>query len=72
MRTIAVDANHQQPGDPVNGAPVIIDTVDSGVFPERLFLGTDTIEGMTAKVDRVRAELARQHDTAVSTDFATA
>lgn len=70
MRGIAVQANHNQPGDPVKGAAVIVDAVESGAFPERLFLGSDTVAGVGAKLDAVRAELTRQHDAAVSTDHA--
>ncbi|MER5667129.1 hypothetical protein [Streptomyces mirabilis] len=70
MRTIAPGFNHQQPGDPVKGAAVIVDAIDGGAFPVRLFLGPDTINVVTEKIDQVRAELARQHDVAVSTDHA--
>ncbi len=70
MRTIAADVNHQQPGDPVAGAAVIVETIDGGRFPVRLFLGSDTIGGVTDKIDQVRAELGRQHDVAISTDLA--
>ena len=70
VRSIAARANHHQPGDPVKGAAAIVDAVDSGSFPARLFLGSDTLASVGAKVDSVRAELDRQRSTAIATDHA--
>lgn len=70
MRLIAAEVNHQQPGDPAKAGPVIVDAVDGGAFPLRLFLGSDTIAGITTKVGEVSAELSRQGAVAVSTDHA--
>jgi NAD(P)-dependent dehydrogenase (short-subunit alcohol dehydrogenase family) len=64
--------NHEQPGDPVTGARVIVEAVDSAEFPVRLFLGSDTIAGVSAKVASVSAEIERQRPAAVSTDHQTA
>jgi NAD(P)-dependent dehydrogenase (short-subunit alcohol dehydrogenase family) len=64
--------NHQQPGDPVKGARAIVEAVDSGEFPVRLFLGSDTIAGVTAKIASVGAEIERQRPAAVSTDHESA
>lgn len=70
VREMASGANHRQPGDPVKGAESIVDAVDSGEFPARLFLGSDTLSAVGAKVGAVSAELARQKITAAATDLA--
>lgn len=70
VRTIAAGANHNQPGDPVKGAEAIVDAVDRGGFPARLFLGSDTLAAVGTKVDAVRAELDRQQASASATDLA--
>jgi hypothetical protein len=69
-RDRAAGLNHEQPGDPVKGAQVIVDAVDSGQFPVRLFFGSDTVAAVTGKIAAVGAELDRQRATAVSTDHA--
>lgn len=68
VRRIAAEISRNQPGDPARGARVIVEAVDSGSFPERLFLGSDTITAVQAKVDAVHAELQRQREIATSTD----
>ncbi|MCS5732294.1 SDR family NAD(P)-dependent oxidoreductase [Herbiconiux daphne] len=70
VRTMAAGANHNQPGDPVKGAEAIVDAVDRGGFPARLFLGSDTLAAVGAKADEVRAELDRQRVSAAATDLA--
>ncbi|GAA1713019.1 oxidoreductase [Kribbella yunnanensis] len=67
-RALAASINHRQPGDPAKGAAVIVDAVDGGAFPLRLFVGSDTVAMVTEKIDDVRAELDRQRDVAVTTD----
>ncbi|HEX6448458.1 MAG TPA: oxidoreductase [Trebonia sp.] len=62
--------NHAQPGDPVKGAQAIVDAVDSGEFPVRLFLGSDTIAAVSGKISAVGAEVERQREAAASTDHA--
>lgn len=62
--------NHAQPGDPVKGARAIVDAVDNGEFPVRLFLGSDTIAAVSGKIDAVGAEVERQRAAAASTDHA--
>ncbi|MFD7056515.1 hypothetical protein ACFWDX_52880, partial [Streptomyces mirabilis] len=64
-RTDTAGFNHQQPGDPVKGAAVIVHAIDGGAFPVRLLPGPDAISVVTEKIDQVRAELARQHGVAV-------
>ncbi|MFF7928481.1 hypothetical protein ACFZDP_46690 [Streptomyces mirabilis] len=54
----------------MKGAAVIVDAIDGGAFPVRLFPGPDAIGVVTEKTDQVRAELARQHGVAVSTGHA--
>lgn len=62
--------NHAQPGDPVKGARAIVEAVDSGEFPVRLFLGSDTVAAVSGKVAAVGAEVERQRAAALSTDHA--
>ncbi|WP_336697733.1 SDR family NAD(P)-dependent oxidoreductase [Curtobacterium sp. USHLN213] len=69
MRQLPTSANHQQPGDPAKAADRIIDAVDSGTFPERLFVGSDVLDVVTSKIDRVRTEVERQRGDAASTRF---
>jgi NAD(P)-dependent dehydrogenase (short-subunit alcohol dehydrogenase family) len=49
MRSAAPALNHAQPGDPVKGAQAIVDAVDAGAIPVRLFLRSDTIARVTQK-----------------------
>ncbi|RLP84785.1 hypothetical protein D9V34_01960 [Mycetocola lacteus] len=69
MRGITAQANHNQAGDPIRGAAVMVDAIEGGAFPERLFLRSDTVTRVSAKLDAVRTELSRQHDAARSTDY---
>ncbi|HEY1698441.1 MAG TPA: SDR family NAD(P)-dependent oxidoreductase [Trebonia sp.] len=64
--------NHGQPGDPVKGVQAIVDAVESGAFPVRLFLGSDTIAAVSGKIAAVSDEVERQRATAVSTDHDSA
>jgi hypothetical protein len=47
------------------GDQVIVDAADSGEFPVRLFLGSDTIAVVSDKVAAVWAEVGRQRAAAV-------
>ncbi|MBT2498560.1 SDR family NAD(P)-dependent oxidoreductase [Agromyces sp. ISL-38] len=67
MRGLSEAVNHQQPGDPAKAAQIIVGAVDSGAFPERLFVGAEAIDIVTAKLDRVRDEVERQKTVASST-----
>lgn len=68
VRSAAVEINHNQPGDPVKGARRIVDAVDAGDFPVRLFLGSDTVRAVADKAEAVLVEVARQREGASSTD----
>jgi hypothetical protein len=45
-------ASHAQPGDPVKGVQAIVDAVDGGAVPVRVFPGSDTIARVSQKRDR--------------------
>jgi NAD(P)-dependent dehydrogenase (short-subunit alcohol dehydrogenase family) len=60
--------NHNQPGDPVRAASVLVDVVGSGRAPDRLPLGRDTVARIEESVDRLRTELAEWRELAGSTD----
>ena len=71
-RKLAATVNHSQPGDPVKGATLIVRTIDEGLLPPRLFLGSDTVAMVTEKLTAVTAELNRQRPDAMATDHAAA
>ncbi|MBT2501701.1 SDR family NAD(P)-dependent oxidoreductase [Curtobacterium sp. ISL-83] len=70
MRGLSGAANHQQPGDPAKAARIVVEAVESGAFPERLFVGIEAIDTVSAKLDRVRGEVERQRTVASSTAIA--
>jgi hypothetical protein len=55
----------------VKGAQAIVDAVDGGAVPVRLFPGSGTIARVSQKIAAVGAELDRQRTTAASTDHAS-
>jgi NAD(P)-dependent dehydrogenase (short-subunit alcohol dehydrogenase family) len=69
MRTFAAGKNHAQPGDPSKLATAMLQLADSAEPPQRLQLGSDTVERVRAKHAFVDAEMAQWLDLAVSTDF---
>jgi NAD(P)-dependent dehydrogenase (short-subunit alcohol dehydrogenase family) len=69
MRTFAAGKNHAQPGDPSKLATAMLQLADSAEPPQRLQLGSDTVERVRAKNAFVDAEMAQWLDLAVSTDF---
>ncbi|WP_053382670.1 oxidoreductase [Leucobacter celer] len=69
MREIATQVNHDQPGDPVKAAQVIVETIDSGMAPLRLQLGADCVAAVEEKLAFVRQELDTWRDVSVSTGF---
>jgi NAD(P)-dependent dehydrogenase (short-subunit alcohol dehydrogenase family) len=71
MRGRMAAANHAQPGDPRQLAEAMITLANSAEPPVRLPLGTDTLARIAAKNRSVEEEVARWHDLAASTDFAT-
>lgn len=61
-------ANHDQLGDPVKGAAVIVTVATSADPPLRLQLGTDSLARVEAKLGQVATELAAWRRLAESTD----
>jgi NAD(P)-dependent dehydrogenase (short-subunit alcohol dehydrogenase family) len=66
---VAVERNHQQPGDPKKLAQVLIQLANAPEPPLRLPLGTDTLERMAYKLDAVEREMAKWREVSASTDF---
>jgi NAD(P)-dependent dehydrogenase (short-subunit alcohol dehydrogenase family) len=58
VRDLVPSTDGQQPGDPAKAAQAILAVVDAAEPPLRLVLGTDALEHITAKLDRVHADLA--------------
>jgi len=71
-RAHAVDANHQQPGDPEKLAAAMLRLADAPQPPVRLQLGSDTVARVRAKNQSVDAEMSQWLELAQSTDFAAA
>jgi NAD(P)-dependent dehydrogenase (short-subunit alcohol dehydrogenase family) len=69
---ISGPASHARPGDPVKGAQAIIDAVDGGAVPARLYPGSGTIARVSQKTAAAGAEPDRQRTTAVPADHASA
>jgi NAD(P)-dependent dehydrogenase (short-subunit alcohol dehydrogenase family) len=58
-----------QPGDPARAAEAIWRAVTGDRAPLRLVLGPDAVEGIGARLDRLRAELAEWEELSRSTDL---
>ena len=71
VRQVAVDLNHEQPGDPEKLAQVLVKFVDAPNPPVRLPLGSDTVRTIEAKHAADAAILAEWRSVSVSTDFAS-
>ena len=71
VRQVAVDLNHEQPGDPEKLAQVLVKFVDAPNPPVRLPLGSDTVRTVEAKHAADAAILAEWRSVSVSTDFAS-
>jgi NAD(P)-dependent dehydrogenase (short-subunit alcohol dehydrogenase family) len=59
----------RQAGDPAKAAAAILAALDADEPPLRLALGGDAVDGIRAKHERLRAELARWEDRARATAF---
>ena len=70
VRSVAVDLNHGQPGDPEKLARVLVDFANAPNPPVRLPLGSDTVAAIEAKHAADAAILAQWRAVSVSTDFA--
>lgn len=71
VRSVAVDLNHGQPGDPDKLAEVLVKFVDAENPPVRLPLGSDTVAAIEAKHQSDAAILDAWREVSISTDFAT-
>ena len=71
VRQVAVDLNHEQPGDPEKLAKVLVEFVDAPNPPVRLPLGSDTVRMIEAKHAADAAILSEWRSLSVSTDFAS-
>ena len=71
VRQVAVDLNHEQPGDPEKLAKVLVEFVDAPNPPVRLPLGSDTVRTIEAKHAADAAILSEWRSLSVSTDFAS-
>jgi NAD(P)-dependent dehydrogenase (short-subunit alcohol dehydrogenase family) len=56
----------------VREALAIVDDVEAGNLPARLFLGSETPAAIEQKIASVRSEIAAQRTATVSTDHADA
>jgi NAD(P)-dependent dehydrogenase (short-subunit alcohol dehydrogenase family) len=69
VRRIAVDLNHNQPGDPEKLATALVTLVDAQTPPVRLPLGTDTLKAISEKNAFVTTETETWKALSQSTDF---
>ncbi|CAD6532391.1 oxidoreductase [Paraburkholderia sabiae] len=69
VRRIAVDLNHNQPGDPEKLATALVTLVDAQTPPVRLPLGTDTLKAIAEKNAFVTTETETWKALSQSTDF---
>ncbi|MFI6156295.1 oxidoreductase [Kitasatospora sp. NPDC051170] len=69
VRKAMADYDGRQPGDPVKVAKAVLDVTEAQEPPLRLQLGTDAVERIEAKLNRVREELDRWRHVALSTSF---
>ncbi|MDR5815177.1 oxidoreductase [Caballeronia sp. LZ033] len=70
IRRLAVEMNHNQPGDPQKLAAALVTLADAPNPPLRLALGTDTLRAIAEKNAYVTAETAAWQTLSSSTDFA--
>ncbi len=68
MRQLMAAANHQQPGDPKKFAQALLTLADSTTPPQRLAVGTDTVDKIREKNRFVEAELEQWMAVSVSTN----
>lgn len=59
----------KQPGDPVKAAAAMIQVVESENSPLRLALGEDAVNGITQKLESMKAELEAWKDVSMNTAF---
>ncbi len=66
----AKEMDGKQPGDPVKASAAMIQAVESDNPPLRLALGEDAVNGITQKLDSMKAELEAWRSVSLSTAFA--
>lgn len=59
----------KQPGDPVKAAAAMIQVVETENPPLRLALGEDAVNGITQKLESMKAELEAWKDVSINTAF---
>ncbi|SAL46608.1 short-chain dehydrogenase/reductase SDR [Caballeronia peredens] len=69
LRRLAVEINHNQPGDPAKLAAALVRLADAPEPPLRLPLGTDTLKAIAEKNAYVTAETETWKALSASTDF---
>ncbi|MFP3555668.1 oxidoreductase [Paraburkholderia sp. SIMBA_049] len=69
LRRLAVDINHNQPGEPQKLAAAVLTLVDAQTPQLRLPLGTDTLKAIAEKNAYVTAETRTWEALSQSTDF---
>lgn len=68
-RSYVTTGGGTQPGDPAKAAAAVHRAVVGASAPVRLVLGPDALDGIAARLDRLRAELTQWADVARSTDL---
>ncbi|SAK96639.1 short-chain dehydrogenase/reductase SDR [Caballeronia hypogeia] len=71
VRRLAVNMNHNQPGDPAKLATALLALADAQTPPLRLPLGTDTLKAIAEKNAYVAEETQTWKALSASTDFAS-
>jgi NAD(P)-dependent dehydrogenase (short-subunit alcohol dehydrogenase family) len=61
------ELNGKQPGDPAKAAAAMIQVVESDDPPLRLALGKDSVNGITQKLEAMRAGLEKWKDVSINT-----
>ncbi|GAB3422464.1 SDR family NAD(P)-dependent oxidoreductase [Niabella aquatica] len=69
IRTNTKNLNGKQPGNPIKGAELIINAVNTGTIGFRLPLTSGTIETMKAKIADLQNCIALTESTALSVDY---
>ncbi|HBK46712.1 MAG TPA: short-chain dehydrogenase/reductase, partial [Xanthomonadaceae bacterium] len=68
LRTFYQQRNHQQAGDPAKLAQALLQLADSAAPPRRFSAGSDSLEMVEARLERLRGELDAWKALSVSTD----
>jgi len=69
VRAYAAGNDGLQPGDPLKAARAIVDTVSAGAPHLRLPLGTDAVQGIRDKLERVKRDVDATEKVAVATAY---